>query len=198
MNSQAERQAGSLHESLQVSSQSESSEAEENDNQSSESDEPIPTEEWPASPPAQVVLPPDSSLISPRSSKSNLDEQGPEPAHDHDLNVTTSNEENYSSLKPRPSTSSSSSQSDMGSRSYLPRAAKTNSACPSHYSSKVSTPLSRRSPAPPPKATKINPSPAQDLPGLAQQKTTHDHSHDVNDQSTLHFQVSHCCSLTCK
>ncbi|KAL8794360.1 MAG: hypothetical protein Q9195_003058 [Heterodermia aff. obscurata] len=188
LNSQAERQASSLRESLQPSSQSESSEAEENDKQSFQSEEPFPTEEWPASPPAQIVLPPDSSLNSARSSKSSLNGQSPEPEHHHDLNITTSIEEDHSPPKRRLSTNSLSSHSDMGARSYLPRAAKTNSSRSSHHSSKATTPLQRRSPAPPRNATKINASPAMNLPGLVQQKTGHDNSHDVSDQSGSHFQ----------
>lgn len=169
-----------------------------NDNQSLESEEePFPTEEWPASSPAQVVLPPDSSLNSARSPQSNLNEQSPEPEHDHDLNVTTSIEEDYSRLKRRPSTNSLFSQSDMSSRSYLPRVAKANSSRPSHHSSKVSTPLQSRSPAPPRNATTINSSPAKNLPELAQPKTGHNHSHDVSDQSRLQSQVSNCHSSTC-
>ena len=165
-----------------------------NDNKNFESEEPFPTEEWPDSPPAQVVLPPDSSLNSARSPQSNLNEQSPEPEHDHDLNITTSIEEDYSRLKRSPSTNSLSPQSDMSSRSYLPRAAKTNSSRPSRYSSKVSTPLQRRSLAPPRNATTTNSSPAKDPSELAQQKRAHNHSHYVSDQSRLQSQVSHCHS----
>ena len=198
LNSQAERQASPIRESSQVSSQAESSEVEENDNQSFESEEPFSSGEWPASPPRQVVLPPDSSLDSARSSIRNLKEQSPEPEHDHDLNITKSIEEDCSSLKPRPSIDSLSSQSDMGSRSYLPHTTKTNSSRASHHSSKVSTPLQSRSPAPLRNATEINLSPAKHPSGLARQKAGHAHSHDVSDRSRFHFRISDCYFSTCR
>ena len=140
------------------------------------------------------MLPPDSSPISARNSASNLKEQSPEPESEHDLNSTTSVEEDYPGLKPRSLTNSISSQSDMGSRIYLPRAAKTNSSRPSHHSSKVSTPLQSRSPAPPRDVIETNTSPAKNSPGLAQQTIGHDHSPVVSGQSGLNFQVSICYS----
>ena len=160
-----------------------------------ESEEPFPTEEWPASPPAQVVLPPDSSLTSAISPNSDLNKQSLEPEHDHDLNITKSIEEDCSSLKRRPSINSLSSQSDMGSRGYLPRAAKTNSFRPSHHSSRVST-LQSQSPPPRRNVTEIITSPAKNQPESVQQKAQYNRSHNVSDQSRVPLQVSNCHSLT--
>lgn len=145
LNNGAEQKAGLNHRSSQTSNISEGSESEENNQKGSDSDEPIPSAEWPSSPPEQVVLPPDSVSSSAKSPEQNISKH--DSASDFDLNVISSIEKDYTTLERRFSSVSPPSSSDMSPRRNIPRAARpkkssTNGASPSPFSTQVRSPLS--------------------------------------------------------
>lgn len=103
---------------------------------SSDSDEPIPSVEWPTSSPERVVLPPDSSLDSAKNLERDLPKQRSTAGSNREF--TTGIEGDFSTRHGRLSNGSTSSSLDMSPRPILPRAVKLNDT-PCNRSSRASS-----------------------------------------------------------
>ncbi|KAG7005665.1 hypothetical protein G7Y79_00018g044720 [Physcia stellaris] len=97
LNNVAEQKADLQHQSSEASNVSECSGSEDDHQEDFDSDEPIPSAEWPPSSPEQVVLPPDSVPSSAQSPERNISKD--DPASEYDLNVISSVEKDLTNFQ---------------------------------------------------------------------------------------------------